>query len=155
MTSWQLALPPGLELLNANERLHWTVRARRTRALREAGRMLALAAGIPRLDAVMAIGYVHPATRRQRWDPPNWYPSFKPFVDGALVDSGVLVDDDHAHLSGPYMLPGGRRPGGGLTLVVAPVERCRCGHDRLEHPASVACVRPSCGCSEYLSEAAS
>lgn len=141
---WTLTLS-GLEWLNANDRPHWAEKARKTKAIREAACVLARSHRIPALDVVLVLAYVHPSTNRKKWDPANWYPSVKAAVDG-LVDAGVVVDDDHGHLVGPHMFPAYRVSGGGLTLVVAPVEPCGCGHGRLEHVGGVRCVRPGCGC---------
>ncbi|WP_327413836.1 hypothetical protein [Streptomyces sp. NBC_01233] len=92
-------LPTGLDLLNANDRLHHHQRAQKTRALRQAARFASR--GLPKLDRAHVIGVFHPQDRRRR-DPANWYPSFKALLDG-LVDQGVLQDDDHTRLVGPDM----------------------------------------------------
>lgn len=146
MSVWEIALPAGLKLLNANQRPHHQQRARLTRAIRHEALVASLAARVPELGEVFVLGYVHPKSRR-RFDPANLYPSFKPFIDGALVDAGVVPDDDAVHLSGPHMLPARRVKGGQLRLVVAPLARCACGHDRMEHIGS--CWRPGCGCTTW------
>lgn len=114
---WTVELPPGLTLLNSNQRPHPMVRAKHTRALREAGRKAAAAIGIPRLERAYVIAELRPNDKRRR-DPGNWYPSAKAAVDGGLVDAGVLDDDDHLHLIGPDMRLGEVVRGSQIVLHV-------------------------------------
>lgn len=120
---WTVELPSGLELLNANQRLHWRTRSPRTKALREAAKMLALSMRIPLLNRAHIVGEFRPPDRRRR-DVANLYPSFKAAIDG-LVDAAVLVDDDDTHLVGPDMRLGGLVAGGQIVLHIvelAPLE---------------------------------
>lgn len=84
--------------LTANQRLHWSTRARRTRMLRAyaasesrihglAGRRLS-----PSIVTAM-IGY----PTNGRADPTNAEPTVKAIIDG-LVDARVWDDDDHTHI---------------------------------------------------------
>ena len=125
-----VTLPAGLELLNANQRLHHHKRAKITAALRgaamravteQADLMTALAAAKPGalFQRVHILGIVHP-TKRGRFDPPNWYPSFKAAIDG-LVDAGLLEDDDHTRVAGPDMRPGLPVKGGQIELHIRPL----------------------------------
>lgn len=114
---WTIELPPGMELLNSNQRLHPIVKARLTKVLRRAGHRASLAIGLPRLERVYVVGELRPTDRRRR-DPGNWYPSAKAAVDGAMTDAGVLVDDDAEHLVGPDMRLGPVVKGGQLVLHV-------------------------------------
>ncbi|MFE3577971.1 RusA family crossover junction endodeoxyribonuclease [Streptomyces vinaceus] len=107
-------LPPGLDLLNANDRLHHHQRAQKTRALRQAARFASR--GLPKLDRVHVIGVFHPHDRRRR-DPANWYPTFKALLDG-LVDQGVIQDDDHTRLVGPDMRIGEVIAGARIVLHI-------------------------------------
>ncbi|MFJ3630773.1 hypothetical protein [Streptomyces sp. NPDC090112] len=109
-----IRLPPGLDLLNANDRLHHHQRAQKTRALRQAARFAAR--GLPSLERVHVIGVFHPHDRRRR-DPANWYPSFKALLDG-IVDQGVIQDDDHTRLVGPDMRIGEAIAGSRLALHI-------------------------------------
>ncbi|MEO3851729.1 hypothetical protein ABGB09_29575 [Streptomyces sp. B8F3] len=122
-----IALPAGLPLLNANQRLHHHQRARHTATLRAAA--TAAVANTPGLRAALAaakpgplfqrahiLGVLHPHDRRRR-DPANYYPSFKAAIDG-LVDTGLLDDDDHTHLIGPDMRIGHVVTGGRLVLHI-------------------------------------
>lgn len=122
-----LALPPGLKLLNANQRIHHRVRADLTAAIRGASQAacsenehmraaLATANPHPVCERAYILGVLHPGSRR-RIDPANFYPSFKAAVDG-LVDAGVLEDDDHTRLVGPDMRIGPVVKGAQLTLVI-------------------------------------
>lgn len=122
-----LALPPGLKLLNANQRPYHRVRADLTRAIRTAAMnacsenpvmraALVTAGQEPLLQRAYVLGVLHPPSRR-RIDPANFYPSFKAAVDG-LVDAGVLEDDDHTRLVGPDMRIAPVVKGGQLTLVI-------------------------------------
>lgn len=125
--SWTLTLPPGLKLLNANQRIHHRVRAELTSAIRGAAMAqcsehhqlradLASAGHGPLLQHAYILGIIHPNTRR-RIDPANLYPSFKAAVDG-LVDAGVLEDDDHTHVIGPDMRIGPIVRGSQLALHI-------------------------------------
>lgn len=122
-----LPLPAGLPLLNANQRPHHRVRAKLTAAIRGAAMeacsehpqmraALAAAGDQPLMRHAYILGIVHPG-RRGRFDPPNWYPSFKAALDG-LVDAGVLEDDDHTRVVGPDMRPGPVVKGGRITLHI-------------------------------------
>lgn len=122
-----IALPAGLRLLNANQRLHHARKAEYTAKIRETAfeavsecpsLMDALAAAKPGalFQRAHVLGVLHPPTDGRR-DPANWYPSFKAAVDG-LVDAGVLEDDDHTRLLGPDMRLGEKRKRGQIVLVV-------------------------------------
>lgn len=125
-----IALPAGLKLLNANQRMHHKPKAKLTAAIRDAA--MEAVADNPSIMAALAeakpgplfqrahiLGVLRPATAR-RADPANWYPSFKAAVDG-LVDAGLLDDDDHRHVVGPDMRLGEKTKGGQLVLVVRPL----------------------------------
>jgi crossover junction endodeoxyribonuclease RusA len=115
--TFTIALPAGMELLNANDRdSHWARRRRITGALREAAAWLARQQRIPALPRARILGVYEPPDRRRR-DPANLYPSFKACVDG-LVDAGVLLDDDAAHLDGPDMRLGEACRQGRLVLHI-------------------------------------
>jgi crossover junction endodeoxyribonuclease RusA len=97
VTSFFIRLPPGTKLLTSNQRYHWRTRAKITRELRTMSRDLAEQQEIPRADKVHVRGHWHYHDNRKR-DPGNWYPSLKAMIDGALVDSGIITDDDDKHL---------------------------------------------------------
>lgn len=125
--TFTITLPPGLPLLNANERVYHYKRAKVTAELRGAAQeacsedpamraALAAANPGPVMHRAHIVGILHPA-RAGRRDPANWYPSFKACVDG-LVDAGVLEDDDHTRVVGPDMRLGPVVKKGQLVLRV-------------------------------------
>lgn len=128
-------LPPGMRLLNANERLHHRPKGDITRALRQAAAKAvaecpALSAALeaarpkPVFQRVHVLGVLRPVTKGRR-DPANWYPTFKALLDG-VVDAGVLEDDDHTRVDGPDMRLGRKVKDGQAVLVLrglAPGER--------------------------------
>jgi hypothetical protein len=122
-----LALPADVPLLNANQRLHHAPRARITDQIRSKTMemcsedpiiraALVTAGDQPLMRHAYVLGIVHPK-KAGRFDPPNWYPTFKAMVDG-IVDAGLLEDDDHTRVIGPDMRPGDKVPGGRIVLVV-------------------------------------
>ena len=124
---YTIALPAGLKLLNANQRMHHKPKAKLTAAIRDAAMeavannptlmtALAKAKPGPLFQRAHILGILRPATAR-RADPANWYPSFKAAVDG-LVDAGLFDDDDHTRVVGPDMRLGAKVKGGQLVLVV-------------------------------------
>lgn len=103
-----VVLLPVLDLLNANQGLHWRTRTKRTKAIRQAAAQLARALGVPPLQRAHIFAEYLPTDGRRR-DPANWAPSAKAAVDG-LVDARVLLDDDAKHLIGPDMRLGTLAP---------------------------------------------
>lgn len=114
--TYTVALPAGLQLINANERLHWRVKNTRTQAIADAANIMARNAKIPALDRVTITVVYHPAAKR-RLDPHNWYPTIKAAIDG-LVRAGVLPDDDHTHLLGVDIVLGDPVPGSQFELRI-------------------------------------
>jgi|GEM_PF-715921 len=87
-------------LLTANQRAHWAVRARLTRTLRHAAAISARAQGIEPMRRAHLTVHVSWPDRRRR-DVHNVMPTIKAIVDGLVQDAGVLPDDDDTHLTGP------------------------------------------------------
>lgn len=127
LRSFTITLPPGLRLLNANEKLHHRRKAEYVQALR--GAAMAACSEDPAMRAALAdanpepvlqhayiLGIYHPV-RGGRFDPANWYPSFKAAIDG-LVDAGVLEDDDHTRLVGPDMRRGPKTTSKRISLHI-------------------------------------
>ncbi|MFJ2568148.1 hypothetical protein ACIO02_35385 [Streptomyces sp. NPDC087568] len=123
-----IELPSGIDLINANQRMHEKARARLTKKIREAAMeavsecpslMDALAAAKPGplFQRAHILGVLNPSTYGRRRDPANWYGSFKAAVDG-LVDAGLFDDDDHTRVVGPDMRLGRVVKGGQIVLVV-------------------------------------
>lgn len=117
--TFTVQLPAGIELLNANRRIHWRRRAEITKAIREATHLLACGS-VPRLQRAQIVAEYRPPDRRRR-DVHNLYPSAKAAVDG-LVDAGVLPDDSDRYLIGPDMRCGDVEPAGRLVLHITELE---------------------------------
>lgn len=101
-----LEIPKADEWINANQRLHWAVKSRRTKAWRQAAMIVARSAGLPKgLGRVHVTAQVWKSSKR-RYDPHNLYPTAKAIIDG-LVDYGLIVDDSAGYLDGPDMRHGG------------------------------------------------
>lgn len=111
-----VALPPGLTLLNANDRLHYHARARIVRDIRAAAKLIAKNNRIPPLTIVRIIGVLHP-TRRGHRDSHNWFPTLKAAVDG-IVSAGVLPDDDDSHVVGTEVVLGEPVPRGQFVVRI-------------------------------------
>ena len=81
--------------LSANGRYHWSKRAQLSRGIRLATKLLA--ARLPELGRieVSLTWYVKDHIRRDGGE--NMAPTLKPMIDG-LVDAGVVIDDDPAHV---------------------------------------------------------
>lgn len=116
---------PKNEWLSSNDRLHWRVKASRTRRLRQRGYFEARRNRLlPMHKAFVTVHVQYDSNRRA--DPANAYPTVKALVDG-LVDFGVLTDDDSKHLQAmTFKRAPGRCEKGwhviGLTLVEQAVD---------------------------------
>jgi len=98
-------IPAPAPWINSNQRQDLRAQTSTRRAWRDAGRIHAMSARLPKgITAVRVIATCHPVTNRRR-DVGNLYPTAKAVVDG-LVDYGLIVDDDDRHLIGPDMRPG-------------------------------------------------
>jgi crossover junction endodeoxyribonuclease RusA len=94
--SFEISLPPGTPLLNSNNRLHWSKKARITKNLRWTAFLLAKGAKIPHLDTVKILVRYHAPDNRRR-DAHNFAPAVKACLDG-IVDSGALKDDSDRYV---------------------------------------------------------
>jgi hypothetical protein len=108
-----------MELLNANQRLHWAPKARITKTIRDAAHILTRQAKVPRLESARIVCVYEPNDQRRR-DRSNWHPSAKAAVDG-VVDAGVLADDSDRYLDGPHIKIGEVHPRGRLVLHITEV----------------------------------
>lgn len=105
----------------ANHRMHFAVRARLTKAWREAARDAAwLLPSMPfYMEPVILRATVHKPTRRI-YDPPNLLGgSVKAAIDG-LVDAGVLAGDDSRFIVETRIRAGEVRKPSQLVLEVNP-----------------------------------
>jgi hypothetical protein len=98
---WVLPAMTGTRMTANDRPNHWAVRNRITQEWRTLAAAQARAAGIPRLHRALIVIHWLPYDRRIR-DAANAAPMGKACVDGIAIDAGVLVDDDSAHLAGPY-----------------------------------------------------
>ena len=105
-----LHIPAPCEWLNANDRLHWAVKARLTREWRNAAAWAARDAGLPTITRHVHItASIHKLHGRQ-YDASNWAPTGKAAIDG-LRDAGVLIEDSNKYVTGPDMRAGERATG--------------------------------------------
>jgi crossover junction endodeoxyribonuclease RusA len=108
MTTYWLTIPvtdPKTTLLNANQRLHWAAKGKRTRHWRDLAFNLTISAvnrhHLARLERARITAWFTFPDRRRR-DVGNLFPTIKACVDGC-VDAGLIPDDDDAHLDGPFL----------------------------------------------------
>jgi hypothetical protein len=106
----RIELPPGLPLLNANDRLHYRERAKRTERLRsEAYRAAKVQNPYP--FRKVRVRCIFRAPDKRRRDVANLYPSFKACIDGALVDTKLLPDDNDRYITEVCLVRGEDSPG--------------------------------------------
>lgn len=119
---WALWLPFTLPL-SMNDRRHWAQRARDVREWRNAACLLARGKRIPLCERI-SVGLVYAPKDARKRDAPNLLASMKPAVDG-LVDAGIVVDDDDAHVVClmPEILPAGAPAGIGGSRFRLSIER--------------------------------
>lgn len=115
MREWTILLKPPL--LNANQQMHWAVKAKKIKEIRSRSAWLAMVARVPRLQRAVIVIIVHPGVRTRRFDPQNWAPSAKAAIDG-LVDAGVLPDDSAKHLTRLSYEAGTPWPSTGIELRI-------------------------------------
>ncbi len=84
------------EMLNANDRPHWTQKAKITAYLRQIGRLKVPDGKYTTYTKKCPCGLVVTiyAPTKRRMDPPNFYPTVKALVDG-MTDAGIWTDDNH------------------------------------------------------------
>ena len=85
--------------MSSNDRLHHMAAANRTRGLRTLG-LAAARADLPHtFEQVHVAAFIAYPTARKA-DPPNAWPTVKALTDGALVDAGIVPDDNSEHVTG-------------------------------------------------------
>lgn len=141
-TSWRIELPAGLKLLNENEtrRMHWRRVREMAGIVRQAGAIAGRNArrdGLPQLRAAHVYYVIHPGPRAVRRDPGNWMQSAKAAVDGALVDAGILADDDSTRLIGPDPRLGSPVKGSQLVLIITDLDQMHADHLALLNPPAL------------------
>ncbi|MEU0857514.1 hypothetical protein ABZ352_19025 [Streptomyces griseofuscus] len=120
---WVIDLP-DMELINANDRGHWSRRQRLTASIREAASALARAERIPRLTRARVVYVVKPKARTRVFDPSNWSLSAKAAVDG-LQDAGVFEDDNAAVVTGVDPRAGERQDGAHIRMSLVIIDQGR------------------------------
>lgn len=83
------------QMLNANDRPHWTQKAKITAFLRATAAKAGQKYNFPPYSKKRPCGLVVTiyAPTKRRLDPPNFYPTVKALVDG-LTDAGIWTDDN-------------------------------------------------------------
>ena len=118
--TYTIALPPGMQLLSQNMRLHHFERNRRAQVLKKAAWLMALKEKIPPLGRVSIVVEYQPRDSRDT-DPDNVPPaSGKPCIDG-LVAAGVLPDDSQRYVAGVGGVIGPKFPRGRIVLYLTEV----------------------------------
>lgn len=108
--SYIVELPVGMQLMNANDREHWSKRAKVSSLIRTTAR--SQCKGIPKM-AKIKIKAIYYAPDNRRRDVSNLFPSVKAAVDG-IVDAGVIKDDNDKYVvalemvRGEYNIPKGQ-----------------------------------------------
>lgn len=86
---------------SANDRLHWAVKARNTRWLRQKAAVLARPVSLG-YDRARVTAFVAYPKGTGRADPGNVVSTvIKALIDGCVTDAGLLADDDSKRLIGP------------------------------------------------------
>jgi crossover junction endodeoxyribonuclease RusA len=106
--TFTLTIPAPAIWLNANQRTDLRRQTPDRRAWRDAGRVYAMQAKLPKLQRAHLLAELRFSDERRR-DVHNLYPSIKALVDG-LIDYGLLPDDSHHYLVGPDLRYGPRVP---------------------------------------------
>lgn len=120
---WTLVIPQPDEWINANHRLHWAIKARRTKAWRTAAHLYARQKRLPSLTRADIVVSFRLTDARKR-DVGNLAPTAKAIVDGLVSDYGLLPNDDDAHLIGPDLRrgPKSRDPFGLAVVTITELE---------------------------------
>jgi crossover junction endodeoxyribonuclease RusA len=96
MTTYWLDLPYERPPLNHNKRLNRWAKAKLVAQVRRDVAWIARGRAIPQAERITVQLHYAPG-RGGRYDPMNFTATTKPAIDG-LVDAGVVVDDDSAHV---------------------------------------------------------
>lgn len=107
---------PNVAILNANRPINYRVKAFKVKALRDVSHGMVLHLGFPKFKHCNVRVIVYPPSNR-RVDPPNFYPTVKPIIDG-MTDAGVWDDDDWKHLNEMTFAHGGKKSGIGQVYIL-------------------------------------
>src|SRR5271163_2475625 len=118
--SYIMELTVGMQLMNANDREHWSKRARVSSLIRTTAR--SQCKGIPKGLLKVKIRAIYYAPDNRRRDVSNLFPSVKAAVDG-MVDAGVIKDDNDKYVVALEMVRGEYNiPKGQLVIEIIEVE---------------------------------
>lgn len=90
---------PTDQVITANDRLHWAVKARMTRRIRTMAAWQARAEHLDHFENVLVTARIRYPDKRRR-DIENFAPTLKAMFDG-FTDAGIWPDDDDTHIIGP------------------------------------------------------
>lgn len=110
------SLSQGQEVINENDRTHWSTRSAVIRHLRKLAKQAGqnyITAQLRNKKPHIPFDENHPcqviitisSSSKRRKDGPNLYPTAKPLIDG-LVDAGLLVDDNDDVIREYTFIPG-------------------------------------------------
>lgn len=125
--TWTVTITAPVRWLNSNDRIDRRRQAPDIKQWRQAAAAYCRAAKVPRLGKVAVTAEVRFPTDRPRGDAPNVYPSIKAAIDGALVDAGVVADDNDSYVASLLIKPGEPipakpfQPAGVLVLTITEV----------------------------------
>ncbi|MFI8206758.1 hypothetical protein [Streptomyces sp. NPDC085937] len=101
---WTLLMPYAEQMLTSNQRLHHMAKHRIRKQLRKDAAGMAM--GLLRLERAAIFYVLHPRPLSRKRDPGNWADTAKHYVDGLVIDGGLLPDDNHEFLMGPIPVMG-------------------------------------------------
>jgi crossover junction endodeoxyribonuclease RusA len=112
--SYFVEMPVGIQLMNANDREHWSKRAKVSSLLRTTAR--AQCKSIPKGLQKVKIKAIYYAPDNRRRDVSNLFPSCKAIVDG-IVDAGVIKDDNDKYVTSLEMVRAPENIKGGQLII--------------------------------------
>lgn len=113
----RITLPAGLTLPNANQRVHYMVKYRQKKDVREAAWAVAKSLRLAPIERAAITAAIHPDVLTPRFDPHNWGDAVKAAIDG-IAAAGVLRDDSSRHLRAVTFVDGPPVAGWQLELII-------------------------------------
>lgn len=123
MRTWTFHLPMTTPPLSMNDRMHWRVKAKKVRELRNLADWAVQIKRIPELAHFTVELHYAPRDKRRR-DPENYFATVKALVDG-LIDGGVAPDDNPTYYtsSTPIIDPPTGAKEGSVYVIVREMEK--------------------------------
>lgn len=117
MDSWTFRLP--LEKpLSLNDRMHWAVKAKLVKQVRDDVHLLCRSKRVPKCERISVLLTWHPAPLVRRRDPLNLVATLKAVEDG-VVQAGVVPDDTPEYvLSIMPVIAEAKPPSGQLWVTI-------------------------------------